>query len=213
MKSANPKMLDKLKDKFTTLKEELVGLSKALPPVKPPVAPPVAAPATPAPATPAPATPVAAPAAPVKAGPSSDIANKFVPSKPVSSLEAAKMERARQQRVKEITYITASGQTSTSPRATGDFKADTQFGNTASGKSIMHGFEGQHDHFSAEEHADAARQFMQARNQAKMDPKINKKTLEHFTNQVQFHDKRMRDLKAAGPTPMTSRTYNPPTKG
>ena len=218
MKNANPKMLDKLKDKFTTLKNELVTLSKALPPVKPPVVPPVA-PVAPAPAAPvvAPAAPVVAPAAaPTPAAPvgaSSSLANKFVPSKPISAIDAAKNERLRQQKTKEITVLTGSGQTSTSPRATGIFKPNVKFGDTASGKNIMHGSDhASHENFTAEDHADASRQFLAARKEAKMDPTVNPKVLDHLTEQATYHDKRMRDLKAAGPTPMSSRTYTP-TKG
>lgn len=236
MKNANPKMLDKLKDKFISLKDELVGLSKALPPVKPPVAAsaPAAAPAqaplatAPAPAqAPIPAAkpvntinyaqPKAAPVPMVETasgsipvGASSSIENRFVQSKPVSPRDAVLAEKARQQRVKETMAITASGQLTDSPRATGQFDPSTKFGRTASGKDIMHGFEGNHDKFSAEDHADAARQFMQARSTAKMDSKINPKTFQHFTDQATFHDKRMRELKASGNSPMKQRTYIAP---
>ena len=69
-----------------------------------------------------------------------------------------------------------------------------------------------HENFTAEDHADASRQFLAARKEAKMDPSVNPKALDHLTEQATHHDKRMRDLKAAGPTPMSSRTYTP-TKG
>ena len=218
MKSANPKMLDKLKDKFTTLKKELVNLSKALPPVKPPVAPVAAAPTVVAPAQAPVAAPTQAPvvvATPVPnqtpIGPSSDLSNKFVPSKPISALEAAKAERLRQQKTKEITSITGSGKTSTSPRVTGDFNPNVKFGTTKTGKDIMHGSDhAAHSQFTAEDHADASRQFMQARNHAKMDSTINPKTVQHFTDQVTYHDGRMRDMKADGPRPMNGRTYIAP---
>jgi hypothetical protein len=233
MKNANPKMLDKLKDKFISLKDELVGLSKALPPVKPPVAAPAASPAqAPLSAAPAPAQAPIPAAQPVNTinystpktqvpmvqtasgnipeGASSSIENKFVASKPVSPRDAALAEKARQQKVKETMAVTASGKLTDSPRATGQFEPSTKFGRTASGKDIMHGFEDQHSNFSAEEHADAARQFMQARNTAKMDPTINPKTVQHFTDQATFHDKRMRELKASGNSPMKQRTYVAP---
>jgi hypothetical protein len=220
MKSANPKMLDKLKDKFIALKDELVSLSKVLPPVKPPV------PAAPTTAAPTPATPVntinySTPKASVPMvetsvgkipeGASSSIENKFVPSKPVSPRDVEMAEKARQQKVKDRMAITSSGQLTDSPRATGQFNSEGQFGTTASGKKIMHGSDHEnHNSFSAEDHADAARQFMQARNTAKMDSKINPKTVQHFTDQVMFHDKRMREIKASGNTPMKQRAYVAP---